>query len=257
MPELASSILSGVEHSPWLGLGGFVTVGGGALKSVEKVQQGEIGVRFRNGRAIRPRDSRFPRLPLSGYEGDVYAVLRPGLHGKVPFTHTIVKLSAQQRTSELTDVQVESTKNTTHNVLGSVTWRVVPEKDDKGNKITTYPEDWERLVCIAAIQHVSSENGLEEPVVERTADGIRQVMQNYESPHRAKSEDVFHDLLDLRGPELMMDYGVELLKLNLRGTSFTDAEKLGGRLAAAHPWIGGVAASAEILELPRRGAAGS
>ncbi len=127
-------------------------LGGLAVKAIHKVEQGEIGVRTRNGKTHRTK---------GGKKGQPYGVLEPGLHITVPLTHSIKNANVKDRTSQLKDALFSQGSQFWKADI-SVTWAVMKDGENP-------------IKALFNVEH----GELDDTVKETCSDGLDQVLSEY------------------------------------------------------------------------------
>jgi hypothetical protein len=223
-PNNISHILTGVA--------GVATIGGTAVKSIVKVKENNVGLRTHNGRGRRVTDSRFSNAKA----GDLYGMVRAGYHATVPFTHGILTVSLQDRTSGIPEFNVDTDHNRQHQVQSQVTWGVMRDRDKEGNPLPidwvgTYGRPYEELIYSAIFKTETPEE-LEQVVVGICRAGLRKALLDQHDLRTADAEAVQPPMTELCAPPLA-EYGVELRRLHLGATAYSMADVLGHNLAAS------------------------
>lgn len=185
-------------------VGGIAGVGvaiSSALKGFKRVPQGEMGVRTRFGKVKFGKDGE-PR------------VVGAGLHGVLPFTHSIETISVQDRSHDLGDFAFERDDQKYH-VKSSITWAVSQEKEHVRRALF-------------------ETNSLTETVTNICASGLWIVMTSIDRGKINDSREISHDVHEICDEDLLV-YGVLLKALRLREVARSEAQVLAGALQRNPP----------------------
>lgn len=190
----------------------FSLVTGGALaiaaaaKAVTKIEQGEKGIRTHFGKPKRK-------------DGSYYGFVGPGIHFAAPFTHSIKRVSTQDRVSKLeritVDLHSEISELSKQTIISSMaTWGVYDDGDS----------------VFKAAYIANNEKELEKVVVAITSQGLRRAVG------KLSLENALH-VCDMTGEvrfecqEELSQYGVELRGVNIGSVSRSPSEVLLGNNA--------------------------
>lgn len=190
----------------------FSLVTGGALaiaaaaKAVTKIEQGEKGIRTHFGKPKRK-------------DGSYYGFVGPGIHFAAPFTHSIKRVSTQDRVSKLERITADLYSEVTGNpkqtiIVSTAMWGI--------------EEDCDSLFKAAYI--ANNEKELEKAVIAITSQGLRRAINllSHESAIHAR---------DLTGgvqqecQEELSRYGVALRAINTGTVARSQSEVLLGNNA--------------------------
>jgi len=214
-----------------------VGIAGVAFKAFTNVPQGNVGLRTRFKRARQEKDSILPWGPKAG---EVYKLVGPGPRITMPFAHSINLISTQDRTTLLPAFRADSGQNRQHDINASITWGVV-RQEDAGKYDIPYKE-----LIFRALYEASSQEELTEAITGICVPGLRKVILAESEPHKIEPIEAEQKLTEIcRDP--LLGYGVELRRLNVINTAFTNADVLGTRLADTQHAVGAAAAALEII----------
>ena len=235
--EVANSV--GPDIKEYVGYGtAAVGVAGLAFKAYTNVPQGQVGLRTRFKRARQEKDSILPWGPKAG---EIYKLVGPGPHLTMPFAHNINLISTQDRTTALPAFRVDSGQAARqHDINASIIWGVVKPED-----AAKYGIEYKELV-MRAMYEASSQDELTEAVTGICVTGLRKVILSENEPHKINPDAAQQNLISSCKDDLL-GYGVELRRLNVINTAYTNADVLGSRLAGAQFAIGAAAAAYEIM----------
>ena len=192
------------------GGGPMAKVGGGVLavttlfKAIEKVGPNEMGVRLRNSRAERIRDSWFGR----GNVGDLYGIVGPGMHPVIPFTHSIAKVNVGHRSNDLAPC-IFDREDTQYKADASVVWHVMKDGD--------HP--------YRALFNLEGTGSLTETVTNECLSGLRVVMEGIDIAKLKNRREVRGAVIE-ETAEVLDSYGVRLHTLNLLSVARSIGEML-------------------------------
>ena len=185
-------------------VGGVAGVGfaiSSALKGFKRVPQGEMGVRTRFGKVSYDKNS-IPR------------VVGAGLHGVIPFTHSIDTISIQDRSHDLGDFAFERDEQKYH-VKSSITWAVSQEKEHVRRALF-------------------ETNSLTESVTNICASGLWIVMTSIDKDAMSDAREISQNVHEMCDEDLLV-YGVLLKALRLREVARSEAQVLAGALQTNPP----------------------
>ncbi|MBA3758555.1 hypothetical protein H0X10_02910 [Candidatus Saccharibacteria bacterium] len=161
-----------------------------AFKAVTTIKTGEMGVRTRFGKV------QFYRSELDEL-GQIIEpapkIVGPGVRFTFPATHSINKISVQDRSNDLGELLVDRSQQ--YLVRSSVTWRVSPEGDNPYRAL--YLTD-----------------SLTESVTNLCLNGLRGTMMDLNENDMYDTDAIFNGVRD-RCSEPLLEHGAELRRLNI------------------------------------------
>lgn len=201
--------------------GGALAVGL-AVKAFTKIDEGERGVRTHFGRPVHK---------TGGKKGQPYGILGSGIYIAVPFTHSIRRISIQNRPDVLPLMPVDIA-GTQINVVPSIEWAVM---DDETS-------------ILNAMFGVSSDKELKEAVVNICVSGLNKAVGSLTLDDIRTGESLIQSaVIDLSAGDLA-GYGVELRRLRINNNARSIGEMI--RQAGQYtPGIGAVVLDAIATDL--------
>lgn len=182
---------------------GAGVAGAAALKPVVSIKENTVGVRTRFGTAVK----RGKVARALKREGDFHGILRAdngilgtGTHFKL--SHSVKRLSLAHRTNDLKPIEVDTAESEQVRIDSSIIWAISGAEDEHPYRALTKIE-------------ASNAQELAEIVMSVCVGGIRTVTKGQPRAYIEDEAQVFEDLVDCRQPELLGEYGVHLVQLNI------------------------------------------
>ncbi len=194
----------------------FSLITGGALaiaavaKAVTKIEQGEVGIRTRFGKPTRK-------------DGSYRELVGPGIHFAAPFTHSIKRISLQDRVSKLERITTElpdaDTRQRQIIVQSTAIWGVSTAGDS----------------VFRAAYVANNEKELEKVVVGIASQGLRRSIGKLSLEQARLVSDMTQDVAEECSYELAA-YGVDLRRVTIASVSRSASEVLLGNNSMTSPF---------------------
>lgn len=174
-----------------------------AFKAITTIKTGEMGVRTRFGKVQFTK----ARTDNDGvYHPPRPKQVGPGIRFTFPATHSINKVSVQDRSNDLGDLLIDRSQQ--YIVKSSITWRVSSEDDNPYRAL--YLTD-----------------SLTESVTNLCLNGLRSTMMSIEEEHMYDTDTIFAHVRE-RCADPLLEHGAELKRLNIHTLARSIGQMLSG-----------------------------
>lgn len=201
------------------GLSAAVLTATTGVKAVNKVSEGEMGVRTRFGRTHHKRGQKV---------GQPYGVKGPGMYPVFPFLHSVKVIHVRDRTNGLPEIQLNCEEKQIK-IDSSVVWHVLPESD--------YP--WRALFRAENLSELTQN------VTGICVNGLRQVTSQMSRKELDDHRALFAGVEEVCKDDLLY-YGTAIKRVNISAMTETIGEMI---RQSGHPQsgvLGAVAVSGAV-----------
>ncbi len=161
-----------------------------AFKAITTIKTGEMGVRTRFGKVQFTKG----KVDTGGILHEPRPkIVGPGIQFTFPATHSINKVSIQDRSNDLGDLLIDRSQQ--YIVKSSITWRVSPENDNPYRAL--YLTD-----------------SLTESVTNLCLNGLRNTMMSINEEQMYDTQTIFDNVRE-QCAEPLLEHGAELRRLNI------------------------------------------
>lgn len=234
-----------------------------AVKAIEVVHQGEMGVKMHRGQPVERKYERESLLNKRRYSEEElaevghYVTLGSGIYPVIPLLQKVVKVNVQDRTERYQGFDIESEDGQLFTAEPIFTWHVLRNGDNPYKALFNVKNDKDN-------RDVARDFELQQTVLAICAGSLRRVLKGRSSENLKNIDDrKVSDLTIEECRDELLEYGSALRRVRIPSITRKDSEVLKqGLERSGTPALGAVALGAieadeygmgAVIPFPRRG----